>query len=138
MQTGDEEMFLNELKSKNVRLTINEEEEKAEKCSGDDCYIEVIIQSSFIREIIISSILLSGENITAEVPFTAREKEVLKDLSRGLRNAQIAKRLNISVQTAKVHIKNIFDKIGAKDRTEAVVKAIKNNWINIYEEDEDE
>ncbi len=137
MQTGDEEMFLNELKSKNVRLTINEEE-KAEKCSGDDCYIEVIIQSSFIREIIISSILLSGENITAEVPFTAREKEVLKDLSRGLRNAQIAKRLNISVQTAKVHIKNIFDKIGAKDRTEAVVKAIKNNWINIYEEDEDE
>ncbi len=129
-------MFLNELKSKNVRLTINEEE-KAEKCSGDDCYIEVIIQSSFIREIIISSILLSGENITSEVPFTAREKEVLKDLSRGLRNAQIAKRLNISVQTAKVHIKNIFDKIGAKDRTEAVVKAIKNNWINIYEEEED-
>ena len=39
---------------------------------------------------------MNGEEIVTETPFTNREKQVLKDLSRGLRNAQIAKRLNIS------------------------------------------
>ena len=123
-------MLLDDFSGKNVKLTIDDTKEN---CKGDDCYIEIIIQSSFLRELIISSILLSGDSNDLKTPLTSREKQVLENLAEGKNNEQIAKCLNVSVHTTKVHIRNIFYKIGVQDRTEAVVKAIKNNWINIYD-----
>jgi transcriptional regulator EpsA len=55
-------------------------------------------------------------------PLTARETEVAEHLSRGRTNAHIAGSMNISVNTVKNHIRRIFEKLGASNRTEAMAK----------------
>jgi DNA-binding NarL/FixJ family response regulator len=54
---------------------------------------------------------------------TRREREVLLLLGEGLSTAEIATRLVISRGTVKVHLHNIFEKLGARNRLEAVVRA---------------
>lgn len=56
-------------------------------------------------------------------PLSAREKEVLALLAAGLSNNEIAGRLYVSLSTTKGHIANIFGKLGAKSRTQAVSRA---------------
>jgi ATP/maltotriose-dependent transcriptional regulator MalT len=53
-------------------------------------------------------------------PLTSRELEVLKQIEAGDSNQDIAARLVISIPTVKRHISNINDKLGAKNRTQAV------------------
>lgn len=55
--------------------------------------------------------------------FTRRELDVLKELTTGDTNAEIAKRLFISVPTVKSHIKHLMEKTGFKTRTELVSEA---------------
>ena len=62
---------------------------------------------------------------------TKREIEVLKLLSHGLLNKEIAFKLDISEKTVKNHVSNIFKKIEVSDRTQAAVYAIKNNIVDI-------
>lgn len=62
---------------------------------------------------------------------TKRELQVLKLLSIGKLNRQVAEELEISERTVKNHVSNIFKKIDVKDRTQAAVFAIRNNLINI-------
>jgi len=54
---------------------------------------------------------------------TAREREVLRLMSRGLSNRQIGEELFISQKTASVHVSNILGKLGAATRTEAAAIA---------------
>jgi two-component system NarL family response regulator len=61
---------------------------------------------------------------------TEREMEVLKALSKGMSNKEISKFFNISLSTVKTHIKNIFEKLEAKNRTEAIAKAIEKGIIH--------
>jgi len=63
------------------------------------------------------------------VPFTAREAEVLRYLSEGLSNAEIAARLTIGQETVKTHLKRICTKTGARDRTQAVVWAYQSGFV---------
>ena len=58
-----------------------------------------------------------------------REREVLKALSRGLSNSEIADKLFISINTVKSHLKNIYDKIQVKNRTQALTKARDLDWL---------
>ncbi len=62
---------------------------------------------------------------------TNRELEVLKLLSVGMFNKEIAEDLLISERTVKNHVSNIFKKIEVTDRTQAAVFAIRNNLIQI-------
>lgn len=62
---------------------------------------------------------------------TKRELEVLKLLSVGMFNKEVAEKLNISERTVKNHISNIFKKLEVTDRTQAAVFAIRNNLIQI-------
>lgn len=71
------------------------------------------------------------KNNDCEDLLTRREIEVLKLLSEGLFNKEIAYMLDISEKTVKNHVSNIFKKIKVSDRTQAAVYAIKNNMVDI-------
>ncbi len=60
-----------------------------------------------------------------------REMEVLLLIKEGLRNPEIAERLGLSTKTIENHVRSILQKLGAKNRTEAVVLALKASMINI-------
>ena len=62
---------------------------------------------------------------------TARETEVLRRIAGGNRNRDIAELLFISEETVKVHIKHIMDKLGAKDRTEAIAIGVRRGIIQL-------
>lgn len=62
---------------------------------------------------------------------TKREMEVLRLLTEGLFNKEIAYHLSISEKTVKNHVSNIFKKISVSDRTQAAVYAIRNNIVEI-------
>jgi DNA-binding NarL/FixJ family response regulator len=62
---------------------------------------------------------------------TAREIEVLRKVAGGNRNRDIADLLFISEETVKVHIKHIMDKLGAKDRTQAIAIAVRRGIIQL-------
>lgn len=62
---------------------------------------------------------------------TERETEVLKLVSSGMYNKEIAEKLQISERTVKNHLFNILKKIDVTDRTQAALFAIRNHMINI-------
>jgi DNA-binding NarL/FixJ family response regulator len=66
-----------------------------------------------------------------EEPLTARELEVLQRLASGGRNRDIGDELCITEETVKVHLKHVMDKLGAKDRTEAVAIALRRGIIHL-------
>ncbi|GIK64488.1 MAG: DNA-binding response regulator [Chloroflexota bacterium] len=57
--------------------------------------------------------------IQAESLLSPRELDVLKQVARGLTNPEIAGQLNVSENTVRFHLKNIFEKLGVTNRTEA-------------------
>ena len=62
-----------------------------------------------------------------------REREILRLVATGATNQQIAYQLNISINTVKVHLRNIFGKIGVASRTEATVFAVRSGLVKISE-----
>jgi len=60
-----------------------------------------------------------------------REIEVLKLTARGMRNKEIARELNLSERTVQAHLSNIFSKLEVDSRTEAVLQALKEGWLDI-------
>jgi DNA-binding NarL/FixJ family response regulator len=62
---------------------------------------------------------------------TPREVEVLRQVAEGNRNRDIAEMLFISEETVKVHVKHIMDKLGAKDRTQAISIAVRRGIIEL-------
>lgn len=60
-----------------------------------------------------------------------REREVLAAIVDGLTNAAIAARLKISVTTVRTHVVHILDKLGAYDRTEAAVIAVRRGLVEV-------
>ena len=64
-----------------------------------------------------------------EFNLTSREKEILTQLVKGFSYKMIAASLDISFQTVKTHIRNIYEKLHVHNQSEAVAKAIKNHII---------
>jgi len=62
---------------------------------------------------------------------TRRECEVLQMLADGKSNRGIGEALYISEKTVKNHVSNILQKMNVNDRTQAVVVAIKNGWVEV-------
>jgi DNA-binding CsgD family transcriptional regulator len=81
----------------------------------------------------VTLVLSSGASASAEddVPLTPRELEVLTLLAEGLSNKAIARRLGISVHTAKFHVGALMDKLDAVGRTDAVAHAVRRGVIHL-------
>ena len=79
------------------------------------------------------AVVVSGATPTAEpdLPLTARELEVLALLAEGASNKIIARRLGISVHTAKFHVGSLLDKLDAVGRTDAVAHAARRGVIQL-------
>lgn len=60
---------------------------------------------------------------------TAREKQILKLITEGYSNTDITKELSLSINTIKVHVASILQKLDVNDRLQAALKAIKNKIV---------
>jgi DNA-binding NarL/FixJ family response regulator len=65
----------------------------------------------------------------APCPLTARELDILALVAEGLRNRDIAVALDVSEQTVKNHLAAAMHKLGARNRTRAVLSAIRHEWL---------
>ncbi|MGD1953104.1 MAG: response regulator [Leptolyngbyaceae cyanobacterium] len=70
------------------------------------------------------------EQIIETYPLTDRELEILELIVSGCSNSQIAEKLYITVGTVKTHVRNILNKLGANDRTQAAVRALRSGLIS--------
>ncbi|MEE8566901.1 MAG: response regulator transcription factor, partial [Candidatus Bipolaricaulota bacterium] len=62
---------------------------------------------------------------------TQRELDILKLVTKGLSNKEIANELSLSARTVQRHLESIFIKLQVGSRTEAVVRALKEGWVTL-------
>jgi two-component system response regulator DegU len=62
---------------------------------------------------------------------TAREEEVLQHIADGYSTPEVAEKLYISQKTVKNHLASIYQKLDARDRTQAVVQAVRMGIISL-------
>jgi DNA-binding CsgD family transcriptional regulator len=70
-----------------------------------------------------------SEELLPISPLTLREEEVLRLMTTGLRNKEIAARLGISERTATFHVGNVLSKLGADGRVEAISIARRHHLL---------
>jgi DNA-binding NarL/FixJ family response regulator len=70
-----------------------------------------------------------GKRLLAHL--SPRELDVLQLLARGLSNKEIGAQLGVVEGTVKIHIANIFNKLGVSDRTQALIEAIKRGIVQV-------
>lgn len=69
------------------------------------------------------------EALASPFPLTARERQVAELLVEGASNKVIARRLGISVHTAKFHVAAVLEKLGARNRSDAVAIALRDGLV---------
>jgi NarL family two-component system response regulator LiaR len=68
---------------------------------------------------------------TQMAELSEREMEILRLAARGMSNQDIAAKLYLSRRTIQAHLANIFRKMDVGSRTEAVLQALRNSWLNL-------
>jgi DNA-binding NarL/FixJ family response regulator len=97
--------------------------------SGDQM-VETIRQVHAGKKRVLPEIASHLAEHFSDEPLTGRELDVLRHVTEGNRNRDIAKRLFVSEHTIKIHIKHILEKLGASDRTHAIAIASRRGFIH--------
>ncbi|MEU1373761.1 response regulator transcription factor [Streptomyces triculaminicus] len=89
---------------------------------------EAILFPAALRRMVAARPLDSAEALPAAA-LTGREEEVLRLMATGLSNPEIAETLTVSLETVKTHVGNVLTKLGAQNRTHAVVIAYESGLV---------
>jgi NarL family two-component system response regulator LiaR len=96
-------------------------------CSGESVLDPVVTRKLLERV----GVAKETDNAEERGILSQREVEILRLASRGMSNKDIANVLFLSVRTVKAHLTNIFNKMGVGCRTDAIVKGLKEGYINL-------
>jgi two-component system, NarL family, response regulator LiaR len=94
---------------------------------------ESVLDSEVTRKLVqrLASLSKSPEEREASGQLTSREIEILKWAARGMSNKELSEKLFISLRTVKAHMTNIFNKLGCSSRTDAIIKGLKQGYIDL-------
>ncbi|HEY8809989.1 MAG TPA: LuxR C-terminal-related transcriptional regulator, partial [Solirubrobacterales bacterium] len=96
--------------------------ETAKRCGlGPEGLRELLYELPYPRE--------RESRVSEPCPLSGRELDVLRHLSEGMVYKQIAGEMQLSVSTIRTHLHNVYGKIGAVDRAQAVLTARDRGWI---------
>ncbi len=93
--------------------------------------INTVAQGGFYLDSEVASAMGDGEFTPEQL--SAREREVLMLASKGFSSKEVAARLFISERTVQTHLASIYDKLGAKNKTEALLLALKYGVVTLEE-----
>jgi two-component system, NarL family, response regulator LiaR len=82
-----------------------------------------------IAHVVLGRFSATRSNDARLSPLTQRETEILRLISDGRANLEIAETLHIGLGTVKGHIRDILEKLSASDRTQAAVMALRKGYI---------
>ncbi|MER5867242.1 response regulator transcription factor [Kitasatospora sp. NPDC002040] len=89
---------------------------------------EAVLFPSALRRMVTARPLSSAEAFP-RAALTGREEQVLRSMATGLSNPEIAESLAVSLETVKTHVGNVLTKLGAQNRTHAVVIAYESGLV---------
>ncbi len=108
--------------SQGEAVTAERLRETAKRCGlGTEGLRELLYELPYPRE--------SDSRVSEPCPLSSREVDVLRHLSEGMVYKQIAGEMQLSVSTIRTHLHNVYGKIGAVDRAQAVLTARDHGWI---------
>jgi putative nucleotidyltransferase with HDIG domain len=90
------------------------------------------VDSAALRAVLYDLPLAGAERRSRQIdpcPLSTRELDVLRRLARGMVYKQIASELELSTSTVRTHLHNIYRKLGAMDRAQAVLIATERGWL---------
>ncbi len=143
------------IKNKDIKIVIltshNDEKEVIDSLkAGANAYCSKDINPSRLKEVVrsvldgaswfdpsIAHVVLKAATNTnisnseqqSEYNLTSREKQILKLITEGYSNNEIAKELFVSINTTKAHVASILQKLEVDDRLQAALKALKNKIV---------
>lgn len=94
---------------------------------------ESVLHPTIARKVLSRIAMTSGKPLNMMTPgeMTEREMGLLKLMTRGLTNKEIAGELGLSIRTVQGHVAQIFNKLGVSSRTEAVVHGLQKGYITL-------
>lgn len=100
--------------------------------ANGDTALSIDLASSMLREVQrLGDVPPNAKAASPEQIITKREEEVLQLIAEGLSTPEVAASLYISVKTVKNHLASIYAKLDSRDRTQAVVRAVKMGIVRL-------